>query len=286
MARREYIQDKKTGQMRGQRGGPGETAPQANSAPPALPGKKTPVNGYGDSESRIAAAAARYEQILREWRPEDGPKPKPMARYEGLDVYDSQTPGWSVPEHREALNEAGVRLVAIDVETTSLDVREKGVTEIGWYDINDAVGGKFIPPHSIEGADEKSLEISRYRERIKGREPSPEQVAELHRILGGDGSRVNIVGSNPEFDRKHLNQLFAEHGLPPDPWGRRPLDVGAMFYWLSQRPIGSKQGLAAAAEEFDIDNSGHHDAYSDAKVAAQVWHAMESRRAKMVEAPF
>lgn len=284
-----YTKNPKTGHLTGSRsvGGPGQEPPTVAvfSRPPIVPPR-------GGSKSEVPEAAARFREIVTTKTVDGGedsaaePAPKPLERFEGLATVDTQTPEWSIEEHREALNAAGIRLVVVDVETVSLDVRDGGVTEIGWYDINDAVGGSFVPPHSIEGADPKALEISRYHERIAHQTPAREQVAELHRILGGDGSNVNIVGSYPEFDRKHLNQLFAEHGLSPDPWGRRSVDVGAMFYWVSQRPIGSKQGLAAAAEEFGINNDDHHDAYSDAKVAAQVWHAMESRRARSFEAPF
>ncbi len=267
-----------------------------NIGRPGKPGWQPVITGQTPPTAAPGAQTAHSEEV-NPTEPPDRTSPRPgrgqmirlkgaSKRYDGLTLRDSAPPDWSVGAHRHALNSAGVRMVSIDVETTSLTPEDGSVTEVGWFDINDGIGGAFVPPHDPSKLDDKAREVSRYDDRIAGQPTDAEQVRHLHRILGGDGSRVVIVGSNPKFDVAHLNILFESHGLSPDPWSRRHVDVGAAAYWLTERPIGSTTGLAAAAQEFGIDNDQHHDAYNDAVVAAQVWHSMETKRSRQFEPPF
>lgn len=204
-------------------------------------------------------------------------------RYAGLALRDTTPPDWLRPEFRQQVKDAGVRLIVVDVETTSLTSYEGSVTEVAWLDVADGVGGAFIPPHDLSNADPVSLEISRYEERLAGQPTDAAQVARLHALLSGEsdgsGIQATIVGSNPSFDKEHLNALFRMHGLSEDPWNRRQVDVGAAAYWYSERPVGKIQGLGVAADEFGVDRSGHHDAYMDVVMTAKVLDAMEEQRA-------
>lgn len=200
--------------------------------------------------------------------------PSDANRYEGLTLRLTSPPAWSTKAERDALAEAKVRMIVVDVETTALHPHAGSVTEIAWLDLNDGVGGCFLPPHNLDHADEKALEVSRYRERIAGQPTDQHQVARFHELLAG----AIIVGSNPQFDKNHLNQLFEWQGLPIDPWRYRMADVGAAAYWLSGRSIGDMTGLASAAAITGVENPAHHDAWNDVWVTAQVWHTLEQRR--------
>ena len=197
------------------------------------------------------------------------------GRYAGLDLRIDTPPEWSVQTHREALTN---HLVVVDTETTSLRAYPGSVTEIAWYDLRDGVGGSFIPPHTLDGADPKALEISRYHERIAGRPVDADQTRAFHRMLRSDGQAI-IVGSNPNFDLAQLKELFTWARMAPEPWQRRVFDPAAAAYWLyPERELGRPTGLAAACELAGISSDGHHDAFVDVVMTAKLWHALEALR--------
>jgi DNA polymerase III epsilon subunit-like protein len=199
-----------------------------------------------------------------------------MTKHYGLTVTIT-APDWASADVQKAIRDQDVRLVSVDVETTGLTVTPGSVTEVGWFDIGAGVGGQFIPPHSIEGANPAALEVSRYHDRIAGSEMDAAQVAALHALLGGDGVKTVIVGSNPTFDQRHLAQMFTSAGLTAEPWERRAIDIGQGAFWAGIGGLHSVPGLATACEHFGVDNSNHHAALDDAIAAAQVFQALFAR---------
>lgn len=178
---------------------------------------------------------------------------------------------------RDQVNASGRRLVAVDVETTRLAAAPGSITEVGWFDIGAAVGGRFVPPHLLDDADPTALDIGGYYRRGLDREPpDPAAVPALHRLLTG----ATLIGANPAFDADHLDALFTWTGIQPvRPWNYRVVDVSAAAHWLNPNTEpGVTPGLAAAAEFFGVEQVGHHEALDDALTAARCWFAAETRR--------
>lgn len=209
---------------------------------------------------------------------------------EGLIVSDSHDwyPNYAHPDIITELRRMTSRLIVLDTETTGFRPEDGAqITEICWYSLNSGNGGTFLPPHTLDGADEAALAISRYSERIAGKpQDDGTQVRALHAFLGGDGTRTFLVGSNPAFDANHLNALFLKHGLPPSPWNHRLIDPCAASYWQNpDADLGSPTGLKEATAASRIRLEGHHAAKADVVATAEVWHTLENRRRLMPKMP-
>ena len=179
------------------------------------------------------------------------------------------------------LRQADFRIVSVDLETTGFDPATGAqVTEVSWYCLNTGDGGTFIPQHTLEGADPVSLEISRYDERIKG-QPMDDtgQVGALRSLLGGDGTKTYLVGSNPGFDALHLNALCAKEGVGAPKFNHRKIDSAQGAYWQDpDAPFGVPTGLKEASAMTGVELDGHHDAWVDTTAAARLWHVLEKTR--------
>lgn len=180
----------------------------------------------------------------------------------------------------DELSALDVRLVVVDTETTGLNPEDGAqITEIAYYCLNTGLGGVFVPAHTLDGADSFALEISRYEDRLAWQpQDDGTKVRALHAFLGGDGVKTHIVGSNPAFDCKHLNVLFAKYDLPIDPWNHRKIDPCAAAYWVSDVPVGRFTGLAESAKITGVPLFDHHSAWADVEATAGVFHALEAAR--------
>lgn len=197
----------------------------------------------------------------------------------GLSLRLCAPPPWSVLAHRAMIEAGGTKLIVVDTETAHLQPYRGSTTEVAWLDLGRGIGGSFVPPHRLDGADRESLTISRYWDRIAAQRRDGEQVAAFHAMLAG-GRRSVLVGSNPAFDAAHLNMLFAWHGLSASPWSHRLVDVAAASYWLSPAvAVDAPCGLADACTRMGITTVGHHDAWEDVVMTARLWHTLEARRA-------
>jgi len=178
------------------------------------------------------------------------------------------------------LRRASTRFIVVDIETTGLDPNRAQTTEIAWECLNSGDAGSFLSPHTLDGADPKALEISRYHERLAGKpQAGEEQVRALHAFLGGDGIQTFIVGSNPSFDCSHLNTLFVKYGLSQDPWHHRKIDPAAAAYWMYEEvPLGEMTGLKESTKLTGVTLEGHHAAGVDVTATTRIWHALEHKR--------
>lgn len=174
----------------------------------------------------------------------------------------------------------GVRLVSLDIETTHLDESVGQVTEISWYNMNTGEGGTFIPAHDLVGADPVALEISKYHERIAGQpQDDGTQFAVLQDLLGGDGVKTHLVGSNPDFDARHLTAMATRTGLPTPRFHHRKIDVAQPAYWLNPgAPFATPTGLKEATGLAGLALDHHHEAWVNTVAAARLWHVWENVR--------
>lgn len=182
------------------------------------------------------------------------------------------------------------RYIVVDTETTGLDRFVHQPWEVAWCDITQALTGQRdlddLPihevrlPHTLDGADPVSLEISQYDARTADRAQaaSAEQVRALWVDLGGLDERRDkpvIIGSNPAFDQGMLSGLFHRHGLDTDPWYQRPIDIADIAYFahgITKR--GQRPGLSAIAEHLGLATPARHSAAGDVVTTAQALLAL------------
>lgn len=201
-----------------------------------------------------------------------------LQRYEGLSLRCVDYPAWADQELVSQLHDSGTRMIVVDLETTRFSPKPGAITEVAWYDVRDGVGGSFIPPHTLEGATEEALAISRYEERIAGQPTDATQMKEFHRILGGGGERAIFVAAYPTFDMGHLNQAFKDAGLKQNPWHYYPYDLLTTGYGVTGHKPGKVWNTAAYAAEFGVSTEGHHDAWRDVMIEGELLHKIEARR--------
>lgn len=166
------------------------------------------------------------------------------------------------------------RLVVVDTETTGLDLRLHRPVEVAWLDwrtrAKGATAGVFIPPHDLLEADDEALRINRYAERIgfTDRRTWDQDYAatrELHRVLTGS----TLAGANVRFDAVMLNHLFADAGLPTEPWHHRLLDIEAFAAGRLGLAPWDIPSLHALCDRFAVSPPSH-GAWPDVVAAAAV----------------
>lgn len=126
-------------------------------------------------------------------------------------------------------------LLFLDTEFTNLDPRLAEVFEVAIAEEAGPVES-FLLPHSLAGADPKSLEVNRYFERFgawgPGRHSTPvhNDVVLKKRLEG-----ATLVCSNPTADRE---VLFRRWGVAP--WHHRSIDIStyAMPILGHDEPMG------------------------------------------------
>jgi DNA polymerase III epsilon subunit-like protein len=120
------------------------------------------------------------------------------------------------------------RLVFVDTEATGLDHRVHQLTEVAWIlrePDGTEVTRRFVPEHTLDGAEAKALEITRYHELLAD-EPRTSD-AEWVDVLLADTDGSVLVGVVPDFDARHLLQACQRVGRAPN-WDHHLLDVGTL----------------------------------------------------------
>ncbi len=174
------------------------------------------------------------------------------------------------------------RTVICDTETTGLTAGVHEITECAWWCLETGENGVFIPPHSLDHADPKALEVSKYHQRQLWHQSSWDEdgveLARFHVAVTGSW----FIGSKPTFDAEFLSPLFIRHGLSPEPWWRFPLDLGTYACGVMSRPITDRVGLTQLCNLLGV-LPGHHSAAEDVRATAQclikLQQIAQSRRA-------
>lgn len=206
------------------------------------------------------------------------------------------------------MTDHGPVIAVVDCETTSLD-RHRGLPweitvirrPLVLDNIDDRVVRTYMIDTDLADADPKSLGVGGFYERhphgwvgqvvsdsaavvappvVVGTPLWGEHSAALHvEWLVRD---AHLVGANPAFDARMLENLFDRNGIV-GAWHHRMYDVLAMAAAVRREPIC---GLEDSAAGMGIDTSGYalHTAAGDALVAERVFD--EVMGSNTTRAPF
>ena len=181
------------------------------------------------------------------------------------------------------------RLVFVDTEATGLDHRVHQLTEVAWI-VREPDGTettrRFVPEHTLDGAEEKALEITRYHE-LLAEEPRTTD-AEWVDVLLADTEGAVLVGVVPDFDARHLLQACQRVGRAPN-WDHHLLDVGTLAMPLLAAGPEVPRGVASLCVSLGVphDPGRAHGALYDAEQTMRcfdrVWELLTELRER--EAP-
>lgn len=164
-------------------------------------------------------------------------------------------------------------LVCVDVETSGVDPELHDVVEVGWYSLSTGVGGVFVPPHSLVGADPRALAVNRYWVRgldVEHLWDDGSALRQLHAALANNF----VVGANPGFDWSFLRKLFLREGLTPLAFP--PLDVPTYAAGVLGRKIGERLGLTQLCRVLGVA-PGDHSAGDDVRACVECLLVLERR---------
>jgi len=177
----------------------------------------------------------------------------------------------------------GRRQVALDTETTGLDVKlGNRVIEVAAVEIvNRQLSGVHF--HRYVNADRDSepgaLEVHGLtREFLADKPRFPEIAHDLLAFIDG----AELIIHNAAFDIEFLNAELAHAGLEPLTHYCGPV-VDSLALARELRP-GKRNNLDALCEAYSIDRSGRvrHGALIDTRLLAQVWLAMTRGQDQLV----
>ena len=177
------------------------------------------------------------------------------------------------------------RLVFVDTEATGLDHRVHQLTEVAWIlrepDGTEATR-RFVPEHTLDGAETKALEITRYHELLADEPRTPD--TEWVDVLLSDADGAVLVGVVPDFDARHLLQACQRVGRTPT-WDHHLLDVGTLAMPLLAAHPEVPRGVAALCASLGVphDAGRAHGALYDAQQTMRcfdrVWELIAGLRA-------
>jgi DNA polymerase III alpha subunit (gram-positive type) len=176
------------------------------------------------------------------------------------------------------------RLVFVDTEATGLDHRIHQLTEVAWI-LREPDGTettrRFVPEHTLEGAEEKALEITRYHELLADEPRTPD--AEWVDVLLGDTEGAVLVGVVPDFDARHLLQACQRVGRTPN-WDHHLIDVGTLAMPLLAAAPEVPRGVASLCTSLEVPHEPGraHGALYDAQQTMRcfdvVWERLGALR--------
>ncbi len=177
------------------------------------------------------------------------------------------------------------RLVFVDTEATGLDHRVHQLTEVAWI-LREPDGTehvrRFVPEHTLEHAQEKALEITRYHELLAEQPRTPD--AEWVEVLLADCEGAVLVGVVPDFDARHLLQACQRVGRSPT-WDHHLIDVGVLAIPLLADAPEVPRGVASLCTSLGVpfDSGQAHGALYDAvqtmRCFDRVWELLTELRA-------
>jgi DNA polymerase III epsilon subunit-like protein len=176
------------------------------------------------------------------------------------------------------------RLVFVDTEATGLDHRVHQLTEVAWIlrePDGSEVTRRFVPEHTLDGAEEKALEITRYHELLADEPRTPD--AEWVDALLADTEGAVLVGVVPDFDARHLLQACQRVGRSPN-WDHHLLDVGTLAMPLLAASPEVPRGVASLCASLgvphdpDLAHGALYDAQQTMRCFDRVWELLGALR--------
>jgi DNA polymerase III alpha subunit (gram-positive type) len=177
------------------------------------------------------------------------------------------------------------RLIFVDTEATGLDHRVHQLTEVAWIlrePDGTEVTRRFVPEHTLDGAEEKALEITRYHELLAGEPRTPD--AEWVDVLLADAEGAVLVGVVPDFDARHLLQACQRVGRAPT-WDHHLIDVGTLAMPLLAAAPEVPRGVASLCISLGVEHDAGrahgalYDAQQTMRCFDRVWSLLAELRA-------
>jgi DNA polymerase III epsilon subunit-like protein len=181
--------------------------------------------------------------------------------------------------------------VFIDTETTGLDAQENEIFELALIVKPRSTTGPFtcsekrvhlmFGPERIETANDYALQLSDYHKRSQAVGLKPGMVYDviaekpldisketIVKDLADLVEKAHLVGANPAFDARFLEEMFKMNGQKAT-WSHRLIDVevAAMTKDNMVAPIG----LQKLAEKYGIDSGQAHTAMDDIETTVSVF---------------
>lgn len=183
------------------------------------------------------------------------------------------------------------RLLFVDTEATGLDHRVHQLTEVAWIlrePDGTQVTRRYVPEHTLDGAEEKALEITRYHELLADAPRTCD--AEWIDVLLSDATGAVIVGVVPDFDARHLLQACQRVGRTPT-WDHHMIDVGTLAMPLLASAPEVPRGVASLCTSLGVahDPALAHGALYDAQQTMRcfdrVWELLGALRREQSPLP-
>lgn len=114
--------------------------------------------------------------------------------------------------------------VFLDTEYDRLDTATANLLEVAWA-VEDHPVVSGVPPHSIDGADPKALEINRYFERDLGNKTRWDR--DIIDITAKMTAGQTLVAANPRCDAEILARFIGF-----EPWHYRLCDIESVAFLL------------------------------------------------------
>lgn len=194
------------------------------------------------------------------------------------------------------------QVIAVDVESSGLDVERHIVVEAAWINLVTGERGDFVPAHATREALEgeiEALRVNHYVDRIslRERDTSGAQVRRLWEQfagpIGGAGPLVKrvLLACNPAFDAAFLTKMFlrdevlADVNADPAPWSHRMRDLGSYAAGVFGLPLDHPPlSLAAVCDRLGVA-PGDHSAGGDVRALAECYLVLTSLAAAACQAP-
>jgi DNA polymerase III epsilon subunit-like protein len=176
------------------------------------------------------------------------------------------------------------RLVFVDTEATGLDHRVHQLTEVAWIlrePDGTEVTRRFVPEHTLDGAEAKALEITRYHELLADEPRTPDE--EWVDVLLADAEGAVLVGVVPDFDARHLLQACQRVGRTPT-WDHHLLDVGTLAMPLLAAAPEVPRGVASLCLSLGVTHEPErahgalYDAQQTMRCFDRVWQLLGELR--------
>lgn len=190
---------------------------------------------------------------------------------------------WQRPDPRTRLED--LPLLAVDMETTSLDPREGAIVSIGWVPINGGVidlgGADYV---LIKGATAGQIEQSVHihmltQDVVDAGIAETEGISRLRDALQGRALLAHFAALEVSFLEAACKRIY---GAAPrlgvvDTFAleRRHMERMATY------PRGEDLRLARVRQRYGLPNYGNHNALSDAQACAELFLAMRHDLAGM-----